>query len=130
MSPESMDAEADSLEKTASAYLVRAKQLRAAARAIRALQSEPAVDSGLSRGIEYVTVAGMPSIETVTRHPGPIADNGAASRLAKELGANNLSELAALLGEPYPTVRAWNSRGSIPARVEPKIAKLRKSAKR
>ena len=101
----------------------QAKRLRDAADTVEALTS--------SHG--YVTDSAMQSSETVTRHPGPIASDGVASRLAKELGLSNLNELAEALKEPYPTVRAWNSRGSLPARIEPAVKKLRdarKSAKR
>jgi len=126
MTPASMRALADRLEREAQAQLARAKQLRGAADTIEALRKmQPlTTDNG------YVTVAPMPSTETATKHPGPVANEGAASRVAAELGYASLSDLADALKESYPTVRAWNLKGrGIPDRVQPAIDRLRRSRK-
>lgn len=60
------------------------------------------------------------------RHPGPVASDGPASKLARALKLRNLAELAEKLGEPADTVRKWNARRSIPARMDRKVASLKK----
>ena len=138
-SAEDLRKEADRREVEARAAFDRAKadaqrELDRALGAVRALRvAADAMDGRmetLTSRNGYVTVPGMPSIETVAKHPGPLASEGAASRVAAELGFSSLSDLAEALKEPYPTVRAWNMKGrGIPERVVPAIERLRKSRK-
>ena len=126
MTPTAMRALADRFEREAADKLARARQLRGAADTIEAIRAM----GPLTTDNGYVTVAPMPSTETATKHPGPVANEGAASRITAELGYPSLSDLADALKEPYPTVRAWNLKGrGIPGRVLPAIERLRKSRK-
>lgn len=129
MSPEQMDAEADSLEAAATAYLARAKQLREAARLIRALQSEPAETNALSRLTQYGTNVPMQVSTNSKVAPAPrirgreITSSGPIAEAADRLGIS-IKDLAKKIGASYDTARKWSAKGSVPVDVQQQLDRL------
>ena len=117
MTPTQMDAEADSLEATAKAYLARAKQLRSVAAAIRSLQSP--VDNAYNADMSQAVASNS------ARPPGaPLRSNGPVARVARILGVSG-ADVARLLKVNYQTSRAWDDPGRrVPDDVLPRLEAL------
>lgn len=134
LSPDEMDAEADSLEKTASAYIARAKQLRAAAAMIRAIQSEPVVSPSSDKGsllsqAQYGTKRPVQAsaIEKPALKPRirgrDVTSKGPMADAAKRLGMS-IKDIAERLGVSYDTARKWSAKGSVPPDIRDRLDKL------
>lgn len=103
--------EAESLEKTAAAYLARAKQLRSVAAAIRALQKESALPLreqydtlDAMNTSEIDTRPGIPGRKFTTRHP--LTAKAKALKIPIKDVAEQLSKkLKRTI--PRTTVRSW-----------------------